>query len=159
MRLPRAVGRSCVGVRVYAPAVRRALCAGGVAACLLAACGGDAPSKDEIADCLRDGGATVEIEPAVSADPGTPGWAPEFTPETELVVRAELSEETEVEVYESSEDRADRAEERAKEFLRLFGLGDDRLVRNDTMLLLIGPTSAPEDRPKRDTDLARGCVD
>ena len=122
------------------------------AALLGAACGGETTSAD-VAQCLRDGGATVDSTPRVSNEVDSRDFSPVLAPATDLVARGELSADSGFLLYQSTEEAADRAEERALEFVRLFGAGRDYVLRRDSVLLVLAG-SLPED----DEKLAKECA-
>ena len=123
----------------------------------LAGCGGEAapPSPERVAQCLRDGGASVELDPRVSERAGTPGFEPVLAPFTKVAVRARFSGGAKATLHVSTPATADAAERRARDYLELFGLGRDHLVRRGNALLLLPSASMPA--PARDR--ARRCMD
>lgn len=122
------------------------------AAFLGAGCGGKTTPAD-VARCLRDGGATVDSTPRVSTEVGSPDFSPVLTPTTEVVARGDLSADASFLLFESAEDSSDRAEQRALEFVRLFGLGRDYVLRRDSVLLVVAGSMS-----KDDENLAKDCT-
>src|SRR3712207_1478007 len=117
--------------------MRRGLASAAAAACVLAGCGGDdLPTARDVAECLHDAGASVVYDPGVDDDPSSPGFTPTLTPLTELFAEAELGE-TEILVFSSMAAAAGDAEDRALEYLRLFGRGRDDLLRSGTTLVML----------------------
>ena len=127
---------------------------GVITACALAGCGGDAPSAGVIAECLREAEASVELDPPRESDPASEDFSPVLTPETELAAAGRLDGGSEFELFISSPGAADRAEDRAQEFLRLFGVPEEHVVRNGTALLMVSTA----DFGKADRQTAQRCV-
>ena len=121
----------------------------------MAACGSntETPSPTEIADCLRAGGASVELNPRVSHEVGNRNFAPVLTPDTKVVARGDLAADASFLLFASKEDAADHAEDRALEFVRLFGFGREHVRRRGTVLLVIHGSMTARDR-----DLVRDCL-
>ena len=92
---------------------KRATGLGVIAACVWAGCGGERPSATAIAECLRDAGASVELDAPHSTDPGGENFSPVLTPETELAARGRLDGGPEFELFISTPGAADRAEDRS----------------------------------------------
>lgn len=116
-------------------------------------CGGDArgPDPQAFAQCLRDGGASVELDPPVSDEVGAPDFAPVLTPTTGVAARGELPSGEDFLLFENA---SDRAEDRGREFARLFGGGRDNVLRRGSGLLVI-----PAPVPRADRELARRCFE
>ena len=134
-----------------ARAVRPAL--GVATAAALLGCGGEPPTAAEITECLREGGAEVRLDPPRNTEPDE-DFSPVLTPDTELAARGRLEGGSEFDLFVSGEDVADRAEERAIEFLRLFAVDRDHVLRRDTALLMVRTPEFPEG----DRDLGERCL-
>ncbi len=127
--------------------------------CALAGCGGDAPSADEIIGCLRDAGATVEADPPDVDDTMSAEFTPELTPGTEHAARGEIGDGTRIDVFDAPGGEADRAEDRALEFLRLFGVPKENLIRSGSTLVMVrGPGTRSHVVPAGDLQRVRTCT-
>ena len=132
------------------------------AACALAGCGGDGapPSTSEVAQCLREEGASVEMDPEVSGEGPATDFPSILSPGTELVARGDWRGTTTVDVLISPSDEVEHAEEQAVDFVRLFGQAREDVMRRGTMMLVInGSTTRDDEERPEHRAAARRCLE